>query len=322
MSTNKQPFVYVIMLTHNGRNHLTYSLPSLFETNYPNFKVLLVDNASTDGASTFAQRNYPSTELIYNKRGLGWAGGNNVGARHALAKGADYLALVSDDLLFDPRWLSEGVKAAENDLLIGIVGFDLYDKKIHKSKQAFELAVERATAPGITETDNVRGAAMLVRRSVFENVGMIDEMYFAYADENDFERRVQRSGYRMVNVSIPIWHFSEGTWGRRPVLRSYLSIRNTVRYSIKNETVPHIFRTLFYILNVGCSPFYRIDAAGYVTQRFRPKGPIFNFGVIVICLLWNLVFLPQTLWQRRQDAVRIQQTKKLLANREGNIRRE
>ncbi|MFQ5685045.1 MAG: glycosyltransferase family 2 protein [Candidatus Scalindua sp.] len=302
------------MLTYNGRCHLEYSLPSLFQTEYSKFIVSLVNNASTDNSVKFVKKSFPRVEIISNKKNLGWAGGNNVGIRHALSQDADYIALVNDDVLFDPRWINEGVKAAENSPLIGIVGFDLYDKKIHNSKEAFKIALERKIEPEVTETNNVRGVAMLVRRTVFENIGLFDESYFAYGEENDFEIRAKVAGYRMVNVSIPIWHFSEGSFGKRPLWQSYLCIRNTIRLAIKNKSFFDVIRTIYSLFNVGCNPFCRIGKEDYVNQRFRPKGVLFNFFLILICLVWNLVFIPQTFWKRYQDYFRIKRTKELLTN--------
>lgn len=312
---NRSSLVYVVVLNYNGQKHLDYCIPSLLKTEYYNFKLLVVDNASTDNSVAWLKDNHPFVEVIISNENRGWSGGNNLGINYCIDQQADFILLANNDIRVDPRWVSEGVKVAENNPLIGIVGFDIYDRKVHNSKESFDLAIQSKTKLKVSETDNVRGVAMLVKRSVFENIGMIDEKYFAYGEENDFEARAQRAGYQMVNISVPIWHFSEGSWSKRPLLKSYLVIRNTIRFTIKNRSLLKILSTVFFLFNIGCNPFYRIDTNDYVNQRYRPKCPIYNFFLVTICLGWNMVFLPETLWKRRQDAVRIRRTKELLSQK-------
>ena len=77
------PLVYVIVLNYNGREHLEYCLPSIMGSIYPNFKVLFVDNASTDDSLEFVRRNFSQMDVLQTGKNLGWAGGNNAGIAEA-----------------------------------------------------------------------------------------------------------------------------------------------------------------------------------------------------------------------------------------------
>jgi hypothetical protein len=82
----------------------------VLRTEYSNYRLLFVDNASSDGSVAFVQSNFPQLEVIVNKRNLGWAGGNKVGIRHALQHGAQWVVLINNDILVDPRWLRDAIK--------------------------------------------------------------------------------------------------------------------------------------------------------------------------------------------------------------------
>jgi len=91
------PGVTIILVNWNGKEDTIECLESLRRIDYPNFKVLLVDNASSDGSVEELRQRYPDVELIVSDRNLGFAGGNNLGITRALESGADYLLLLNND---------------------------------------------------------------------------------------------------------------------------------------------------------------------------------------------------------------------------------
>lgn len=91
------PKVYVIILNWNGLEDTLECLGSVFQMDYQNFEVLVVDNGSKDNSINFIKTKYPQVVLIENKENLGYTGGNNIGMRYALNNGADYVWLVNND---------------------------------------------------------------------------------------------------------------------------------------------------------------------------------------------------------------------------------
>jgi glycosyltransferase involved in cell wall biosynthesis len=86
------PLICIVILNWNGKHLIRRCLKSFFSmTSYPNFEVIVVDNASTDGSADMVIREFPTTKLIVNRENLGFAGGNNGGIRAALQRNAGHV---------------------------------------------------------------------------------------------------------------------------------------------------------------------------------------------------------------------------------------
>lgn len=295
------PFVCVIVITHNGRHHLERCLPSLYATEYPRFAVLLVDNASTDGASNYAEQHFPGLIALRNRENLGFARGNNEAIAQALRMNADYVVLLNDDTaILDRRWLKSAVEAAEADARIGMVGFAL----------TADLAPVDPAAPiEVAPTDAIEGCALLMRSSLLRAIGCFDEVYFAYAEENDLEARALRAGFRFVSVSTPIFHLGAGTSSRYPLRQTYLVIRNVIRCSIKNRSMLRTLLRIVRVFDIGCNPFpLFFDRTDTTHRKIRGRGNLArNFAVFAAALGWNILHLPQTLRIKAQEEALIRQ---------------
>ncbi len=120
------PKVIAIVLNWNGKEDTVNCLGSLSSIVYPNYEIIVVDNYSTDGSIECLEEMYPSIEIIRNSKNLGFAEGNNVGMRRALAGGADYVLLLNNDTIVDRYFLDRLVAAAEGDQTIGFAGPKVY----------------------------------------------------------------------------------------------------------------------------------------------------------------------------------------------------
>lgn len=291
------PKVYICMLNRNGCEHLRYSIPSVLETDYENFELCVVDNASSDGSYKFIKSTFPSVRVIRLRRNKGCAGGRNVGIRDGIERGAEWIVLIDNDIIVDRRWIRSAIKVSETDDNIGVIGFKVIGELRKAQRVEFERARERCSGTAVEETDRVIGCAQMIRGKVFEDVGLIDEIYFIYAEEDDFELRVQLAGYRMVKVDVPIWHYCEG-WGRDVPLKSaYLQMRNNLRFQIKNKraSVVEIARWTYWRLRFACSKGIKVDREHAVQRRMRPtEHRIVNASLLFGALLWNLFHYPET----------------------------
>ena len=120
------PLVYVIVLTCNGKDDTLECLKSLQQVTYSNVRLLLVDNASTDRTVEAVEERFPGVEVISNQSNLRFAGGNNIGIRYALDRGAEYVLLLNNDTVVDGDFLMQLVHAAEKERAIGMVGPKIY----------------------------------------------------------------------------------------------------------------------------------------------------------------------------------------------------
>ena len=109
------PKVSIITLTWNSYEVTRDCLLTLKKLDYPNFEIVVVDNGSTDGSQQQLAREFPDVRRICNATNLGFAGGNNVGIRDALARDADYLLLLNNDTIVSPSFLRELIRVGESD---------------------------------------------------------------------------------------------------------------------------------------------------------------------------------------------------------------
>ena len=117
------PRVSIITVNWNNYSDIAECLESLRKTTYPNFEVIVVDNASVgDDVSLLKQKYGDFIKLILNDRNSGFAGGCNLGIRDALSRGADYVVLLNNDTVVAPDVLDGLVSVAQSDHKVGIAG--------------------------------------------------------------------------------------------------------------------------------------------------------------------------------------------------------
>lgn len=308
----------MVVLNWKGVEHLKYCIPSLLKTDYSNYHILLVDNNSKDGSIEFVRKNYPEIEILANSQNLGWAGGNNTGIIKGIKAKADYIILLNNDILIDPSWIKFAVETCEADKNIGMLGFEVYGAGEKVPVQVFEKARSRFKKLVVKDTKNIRGLALFVKKEVFENIGLIDEVYFAYGEENDIEFRAKSAGYRLVEINVPLWHYSEGSWGKRKWKASYLAIRNTMRFAIKNYNFFNIIKIIGFVGFMSSFPFKKINRKDANQRRLRPSWSFINFWLFLYCLIWNIIHLPETLILRNKDLKKVRKTRKKLKLKDDN----
>src|SRR5215470_14085112 len=106
MNSSEKPLVAVVVLNWNGCNETLACLESLIKLSYPPCDLIVVDNGSTDNSVAAVRSKYPNVEVIQTGKNLGYAGGNNVGIRRALEKGAQYILILNNDTRVSPDAIS------------------------------------------------------------------------------------------------------------------------------------------------------------------------------------------------------------------------
>lgn len=259
-----QPYVVIILLTRNQKKHTIECLCSLENLDYPNFRIIVVDNGSTDSTPEEIRTKFPRVTLIENEENLGFAEGNNVGIRQAIGKGADYVLLLNNDTVVAPDLLTELVRVAEADTQIGIVGPKIYyyDEPDRIQSAGGRINWKRATSTLIgtgeidrgqydqtREVDFVSGCALLVKKEVIKKVGLMDPAYFLYYDEVDWSVRISRAGFKLVYVpSGKVWHKDAVSSGKDSPLFNYYIARNKLLFAQKNAGL--IGKTFMYLLSL------------------------------------------------------------------------
>jgi len=262
MSTLTVPRVTIIVLNWNGLKDTLECLDSIYMLDYPNFEVIVVDNCSSDGSVERIRRKFPQAVLIENSRNLGYTGGNNIGMHRAMELGADYVWLLNNDTVVEPDTLAKLVDASEQTPEIGLVSpivhyYDDPAKVQFKGAYADLSNFNISLVKDLRELDNewvqrnliLWGTALLIKKSVIENVGYLSEKYFAYCEDCDYSLRALRKNFRtMVRLDARIFHKVSQTTGKRSPIQIFLRTRNLYFLWMDNVTgLKKIFVPGYYI---------------------------------------------------------------------------
>jgi GT2 family glycosyltransferase len=221
-STSRLPAVCIIVVNWNGRADTLACLESLSCVAYPNREVIVVDNGSVDGSATAIRAAYPATEVIEAGANLGYAAGNNLGLRYALARGCQFLLLLNNDTVVAPDFLDRLLAVCLADETIGVAGPKIYyfdrPQVIWSAGGQIDWRHGSSSMRGLNATDNgqfdqsaavdfVTGCALLVRSDAVALAGLLDERFGMYFEETEWCVRIARLGWRILCVpESHIWH--------------------------------------------------------------------------------------------------------------------
>ena len=217
------PKVSVITVNWNNLKDTAECLESLRKVTYPNFEAVVVDNGSDgDDAAQLRQRFGDFARLIVNDRNSGFAGGCNLGIKEALARGADYVALLNNDTVVAPDFLEAVVRVAQADKKAGVLGGKIYCHELPDliwfAGGVINYRTGRTPIRGSGEADNgkydeivgvdwISGCFMFISGDVLRSVGLLDDRFFFGWEDADFCVRAARKGYKVLFVpGSKIWH--------------------------------------------------------------------------------------------------------------------
>jgi GT2 family glycosyltransferase len=241
------PLVYVVIVNWNLKQVTLDCLASLTRLEYPNYRTVVIDHNSQDGSPEAIAREFPAVEQLRCATNRGSTAGYNTGFRHALAASADYVLLLNNDTYIDPQALTKLVAACSAEG-VGMTGPLIYyasapDTIWHEGSRRSRLTLEtysdqrlRMNPQGPIERDFLVSCALLIKRAVLEDIGLMDEDFFVYHEELDYTFRVRAAGYRLLLVpEAKVWHrvaLSSGGTGSPQQL--YWMAKNSVLYFRKN----------------------------------------------------------------------------------------
>lgn len=263
------PRVSIIIVGYNSLTDLKRCLPSLADQQYPNYEIIVIDNASHDGTAAYLSAHFPSVRLYSSDCNLGFSGGNN---KAALEAEGEYLAFINPDTTVTPDWLYGLIEALQmpnvgiatpkillmsQTNLINTCGND-----VHYTGYAYLRGWSQPDA-SINKTERVfsiSGAAFLIRKTLFLQLGGFDENFApAYVEDTDLSWRTLLMGYDSVCVPLSVV-YHDYTIGFTPKKYHYLE-RNRYQMILKN----YDWRT--YLLLMPAFLLSEVVAWGYATMR-------------------------------------------------------
>lgn len=198
--------------------------------------ISLVDNGSTDDSVAIFQQCYPEVDLITLPENRGYAAANNIGIKHALDKGAEWVLLVNNDVILAhdaPSGLIQGVTRGGYDIVmprIDVLGTETlwHVGAVRRRWNPLPrpLTVEDIADGAPKDVDYAVGCVLLIHRRVFERIGLLDEQYFVYYEDLDFCTRAAKAGFRIGSVpSARAWHHVSASSRNDTPRRAYLITR-------------------------------------------------------------------------------------------------
>jgi len=220
----------IIIVSFKVRDLLKQCLSSVFAQNFDfNFEIIVVDNNSQDGSAEMVKQKFPQVKLIASAKNLGFAAGNNLGLKEASGK---YFLLLNPDTEFTDNSLNKLLAKSENNPEIGILGCKLLnpDGSLQPSARRFPRLIDHLLMmlklhhlfplkkylavnfdyQKEAEADQIMGAFMLIKRSVLDKIGFLDEKYYIWFEEVDYCLKAKKAGFKVVySPESSIIHYGE-----------------------------------------------------------------------------------------------------------------
>ncbi len=201
--------VVSVVVNWNGWRDTLSCLESLVKQDYPGQQIVVVDNASTDDSVERIGGAFPQIPVLVAERNRGFAAGSNIGIRHALEHGAEFVWLLNNDTISPADTLRKLVAGAA-DVKVGIVGTVLRDFSDPARVQAWGGGSTTRSAGFVRHFERpfelgrnsyLTFASVLLRGDMLESVGLLDEGYFMYFEDSDLCFRARAAGWRLAVAS-------------------------------------------------------------------------------------------------------------------------
>lgn len=255
--------ICIVILNFNGIEDTLaciISFKNLKKSKHFSFSLLVVDNNSVTDPLGILNKKFPEIKVIRNKENLGYSGGNNVGINFSLQEKYDYILILNNDTVVDPNFLQELFLTGEQIDNVGIVVPKIYffkGNEYHKERyKKDELGkviwyaggcmdwknvigfhrgvdeVDKDQYAKLEETEIATGSCMLIKKEVFDAIGLLDERYFLYYEDSDFSMRAKKAGFKIYFTPMAyIWHKNAGSaGGSGSELQDYYISRNRLLF--------------------------------------------------------------------------------------------
>ncbi|HUO43450.1 MAG TPA: glycosyltransferase family 2 protein [Burkholderiales bacterium] len=276
--------VAVVVVNWNGGELLARCLRALAAQTVQPKKILVVDNASSDGSCERVAENFPQVILLRQEKNLGFAAGNNVAVR--AAGDCDWIALINPDAFAEPGWLEALLTAAHEhpecsffgsrmlmadapELLDGVG--DVY----HISGLVWREGHGTPATGAYREEKEIFspcGAAAMYKRAAFVEAGGFDEDYFCYVEDVDLGFRLRLLGHRCLYVpQSVVLHKGSALTGKRSDFSIYYGHRNLVWTFVKNFPGGWFWIYLPLHLAMNFAALLWFSLAGHAKPIWRAK---------------------------------------------------
>ncbi|SFH04515.1 glycosyltransferase family 2 protein [Pontibacter chinhatensis] len=260
--------IYIVIPVFNRKHFTKECLLSLKRGTNQKYKVIVVDDGSTDGTADMLREEFPEVEVLFGDGNLFWTASVNMGIKHALQAGAEYVMTLNNDLEVAEDYIENTYNrmAEKPNAILGALemdagtrepafGGEIVDFKLNKVRYLLqELPKEQQV--GLHAVSQLPGRGLLIPRAVFEKIGLLDQERFPhYVADYDFTHTALRNGFELyVNYDAKLYTYPEESGERQnrqsKSLQNFYkhlfdikgggNLRDFTRFTLKNCPPPYI----------------------------------------------------------------------------------
>lgn len=249
------PFFSIIIVSWNALHHLKTYFPSVAATDYPNYEIIIADNASTDGSKQWIREHYPHVKIAELDKNYGYCGGNNRAVPHA---GGDILIFLNNDVRVEPDWLTEIAACFQKNANIAAIqpkmlweedpsyfeyagaagGFlDQFGYPFCRGRIFDTLEKDQGQYDYESDILWASGAALAIRKDLFKEIGPFDEDFEFHMEEIDLCWRLWNMGYQVRYCpGSTVYHLGGGSLPMDSPRKLYYNYRNNLKMIWKNSS--------------------------------------------------------------------------------------
>ncbi len=274
--------VYIILINYNGYNDTIECVDSLKVITQTKFKIIVVDNKSTDNSFERLKRNLDKDViLIEAESNNGFSAGNNIGIKYAMEHGAKYVLLLNNDTIINEDFLTPMLEFSKKNNNCGCISCRInYNDERNKiwydggnfnyyfcrtDHNNFNKEYSKYT--GFNETKFVSGCCMLLPINVIEKIGLMDERYFLYVEDTEYCLRIKQNGYKLY------WDSNHKIYHKVSSSTKYIS-RAAQFYEIRNRLL---------LKKTYLNPFQKITSFIYdiVFYSYKLITRKYDFSILI-----------------------------------------
>ena len=294
------PAISIIVLNWNGKSWLKECFFSIYRQDFKDFEVILADNNSSDGSTEYTKKNWPKVKILKLSKNFGYTGANNRASK--IAQG-EFLLFLNNDTKIQKHFLRELYTAAQKEktaILTPKILDDYYSKKIFPKDKKY-LGMGKYGYPILSKYPfYAEGAALFIKKSVFEELDGFDKDYFIFQEDVDLSWRARLLGYKIIPIeSARVFHSCGGTVigskrnkGRHKTstFRRYHTEKNALSNLLKNYEPKNIAYTVPVFLLLGWGEVFLY----FITGQFKASFAILKAH------FWNFTNIKKTFAKRKK----------------------
>ena len=257
--------IYSVIVNWNLAEETADCIHSLLAAGAQPGQIVVVDNGSTDGSAEKLSAQFgQKIQLILSQENLGFAGGNNLGIRHALTYSAEWVLLLNNDTVVAPNFFAEMKTAIQEQpnypIIAPLIFYHGEPQRIWSlgdcllpgtliTRSLWRNQEVRPDLPAFVPVDFLNACCILVHHTVFARIDLLDTTFFMYAEDVDFCWRARRAGFKLgCWTRAHIWHKVARSTGVYHPARRYWQIRNQIQVYRRYANVWQYPLMLFFTL--------------------------------------------------------------------------